>query len=93
MNPIQQRIRRFSHWLLAVTDSWEPVERVLSQALETELLAHPGQWVAMTRERLLASGDDQIEVLNAARAQGVETPILYRVPEPGTSWFLATSGS
>jgi hypothetical protein len=92
MNPIQRVIRRFSFWLLALTDSWEPLEDRLSAALVAELAQHPGKWVAMTHERLLAVGDDPAFVLGAARDQGVESPILDRVPEPGTIYVLAASG-
>ena len=92
MNPIKRSVRRFSFWLLEATDAWEPVER-LSVELEQELLRHPGEWVAMTHERLLASGDNAVEVLAAARESGVETPILYKVPEAGVSYFLHTYAS
>lgn len=87
MNRVQRSIRRFSRWLFEVTDSWEPVERVLSPELEQELLAHSGEWVAMTHERLLASGSDPSEVLASARASGEEMPILYRVPEAGVLYL------
>jgi len=88
MNRVKRSIRRFSYWLLELTDSWEPVERVLSPELEQELLTHSGEWVAMTHDRLLASGDDASEVLATARASGEEMPILYRVPEAGVVYVL-----
>ena len=89
MDPIKRAIRRFSVWLAEATDSWEPVERVLGEDLEQELLAHPGEWVAMTRDRLLATGPTAVAVLEAARAAGEPDPILYKVPRPGTHYFLA----
>jgi len=64
----------------------EPVTRVISRELEMELLGHPGEWVATTRTELVAHGDDSIAVLAEARAKGVESPIIYRVPEPGVTY-------
>jgi hypothetical protein len=62
-------------------------ERVLSAKLEQELLKHPGKWIAMTPDAIVAVGDDSIEVYKAARDAGVMNAILYRVPETGTSYF------
>jgi len=64
-----------------------PMERVLSEELEEELLQHPGRWVAMTREKIIALGDTPAEVFKAALSAGHKTPILYQVPKPGMSFF------
>lgn len=88
MNKAKQTIRRFSRWLDAATDEWEPVERVLSEDLETALLQHPGRWVAMTNERIIAVGDSSTEVYEAAQAAGEAVPILWYVPESDTAWYF-----
>ena len=63
-------------------------ERVLSVELEDELLKHPGKWVAMTPDKIVAIGDDSVVVYKAALKAGVTDAILYRVPEAGTSYFF-----
>ena len=62
-------------------------QRVLSKEVERELLKHPGKWIAMTAEKILAIGDDSVSVYRSAVAAGEPQPILYRVPETGTSYF------
>jgi hypothetical protein len=58
----------------------DPLEHELDPELQKELLTHPGRWVATTRSELLAVGDTASEVFEAARSQGVEHPVIYRVP-------------
>ncbi len=41
-----------------------------------------GQWVALDGDRLLAHGKDHREVLEAARAAGVELPLIELVEDP-----------
>jgi uncharacterized protein DUF5678 len=65
-----------------------PLENELDPELQRELLEHAGQWVAITRSRLVAFGDDAAAVLTKAKEEGVESPILYFVPkEEGTSYY------
>lgn len=63
-------------------------ERVLSTELEDELLKHPGKWIAMTPEKIVAIGDDSVVVYKAALKAGVTDAILYRVPEGGSVYFF-----
>lgn len=64
----------------------EPIIRVISAALEKELLGHPGKWAAITQTELVAVGDDFADVLAEARAKGVPDPIMWPVPEPGITY-------
>jgi len=55
------------------------------QRAELEWLKHngpqyEGQWVALQGSHLLSHGPDAVEVLKRARAQGVVSPLLVRVP-------------
>jgi hypothetical protein len=59
----------------------ERLEFELDPALQDALRAHLGQWVAITRRELIAFGDDPNQVLADAQAQGVENPMIFRVPD------------
>jgi hypothetical protein len=65
-----------------------PLEHEIDPQLQEELLRHTGKWVAMTRTRILAVGDDPQTIFEQARASGVDAPILYHVPDVGTSYFF-----
>lgn len=66
-----------------------PLEHELDSELQDKLLKHPGRWVAITRSRLIAVGDSSFEVLQAARAQGFLSPILFLVPrDEKTAYFF-----
>jgi hypothetical protein len=66
-----------------------PLEHELDPQLQDALVAHQGRWVATTRSEILAVGDSASEVLKAARAAGIESPIVYRVPEDSrTAYFF-----
>lgn len=70
----------------------------LSQAVDTIRLdeqewlvrngpRYMGQWVAIEGSRLLSHGADAVEVLKQARAQGVASPLIVRVPHgPELPW-------
>lgn len=88
MQKIKMAIRSFIRWLERATDEWEPLERVLSEELEAELQLYPGKWVAANKEHVVATGETASEVYEAATAAGVETPLLFRVPEPGVIHIL-----
>ena len=64
-------------------------EYEIAPELQRELLKHPGEWVAITSTRLLATGKSAKQALKRARRKGVDTPIVYRVPEDnGTTYFF-----
>lgn len=44
--------------------------------------AYPGQWLALDGDRLLACGANLAEVAAAARAAGVQFPLLHLVEPP-----------
>jgi hypothetical protein len=44
--------------------------------------AYSGEWLALDGDRLLAHGEDLKAVAAAARAQGVEFPLLHLVEPP-----------
>ncbi len=43
---------------------------------------YPGEWLALDGDRLLAHGHDLSEVAAAARAKGVQFPLLHLVEPP-----------
>ena len=48
---------------------------------------YKGQWVAIEGSRLLSHGPDAVEVLKQARAQGVVSPLIMRIPRsPELPW-------
>jgi len=49
--------------------------------LATESKPYAGQWVALSGSRLVAHGPDADEVREAARAAGVERPLLTHLPQ------------
>ena len=49
--------------------------------LATESEPYAGQWVALSGSRLVAHGADAATVRAAARAAGVERPLLTHLPE------------
>lgn len=54
--------------------------------VQQELLKYPGKWAALTRSELLAIRDSSTEAYEAARAAGVESPILYLIPDNRTGY-------
>jgi hypothetical protein len=49
-----------------------------------------GAWVAISLEqhKVLAYGDDTAEIVESAKAQGENLPLIVRVPEQNISLFL-----
>jgi hypothetical protein len=64
-------------------------KRVLRQLWKLE----PGKWVATTYNRIIAVGDTPTEVYQAAERDGVETPLLYQIPDPNVHWYFAAATS
>jgi hypothetical protein len=58
----------------------------IEPAVQDELLRHPGRWVALTRSAVIAVRDTSTEAYDAARAAGVDSPILYQVPDTRTGY-------
>lgn len=54
--------------------------------VQEELLRHPGKWVALTRSAVIAIKDTSTEAYDAAVAAGVDSPILYQVPDTRTGY-------
>ena len=63
------------------------VELVFPPELEKELWNHPGKWVAIVDDEIIAEGDTVVEVITQARAKGHAEPMIYKVPVPGASYF------
>lgn len=61
----------------------------ISPEVRDALRAHPGKWVALTQNptAILAVGDTPSEVYEAAQRAGVETPLLYQVPDNSSRSF------
>ena len=68
--------------------SERPLEHEIDPDVQEQLLTHPGKWVALTRSEILAVADDPVVAYKAAQAKGVSSPILYQVPEAGSSFFF-----
>jgi len=60
----------------------QPPAHEISPAVQEELVKHPGKWVALTRTAVIEIRDTSTEAYEAAIAAGVESPILYQVPDP-----------
>jgi len=65
------------------------VERVFSEALERALLAYSGKWVAISQERVIASGETPAEALRLAAVAGYRSGLLLHfVQEEGSAYFF-----
>ncbi len=83
------------HVLIAVR-SLEPAEAMGARFAEQQWLnrhghEYRGQWVAIHGDHLISSGSKAAAVLEAARRQGVERPVLTQVPDdaglPSAGWL------
>lgn len=72
----------------AVKDRIEPLQHVLDPSIQDELGKYPGKWVALTRSAVIAVGDNVASVRAEATDKGILSPILFKVPEPGTVLIL-----
>jgi hypothetical protein len=61
----------------------------MTPEMRAALRAYPGRWVALTQNplALLAVGDSPREVYEAAERAGVQTPLLYQVPDDTVQTF------
>jgi hypothetical protein len=61
----------------------------IEPAVQEELIKHPGKWAAVTRSEVIAIRDTPADAYAAARLAGVESPILYQIPDTraGYSYF------
>ncbi len=55
--------------------------------LDVEMQQYAGQWVAIVRQKIVASGDDLKSVVDEAAAKGYKRPLVMRAPEQGV-WIL-----
>lgn len=61
-----------------------PVPPLWSKAVAEQLVQHRGRWVAIRDDRIVSVADTLPEVAAAAQAQGVDQPLVFRVPSnPG----------
>ncbi|MHB8892531.1 MAG: DUF5678 domain-containing protein [Candidatus Limnocylindrales bacterium] len=58
----------------------------IEPAVQDELLRYPGKWVALTRSAVIAVRDTSTEAYDAARSAGIDSPILYQVPDTRTGY-------
>jgi hypothetical protein len=67
----------------------EDLVHEIEPAVQAELVRHPGKWAALTRSEVIAIRDTPAAAYAAARSAGIESPILYHVPDPraGYSYF------
>lgn len=61
----------------------------IEPAVQEELIKHPGKWAAFTRSEVIAIRDTAADAYAAARLAGIESPILYQIPDTraGYSYF------
>jgi hypothetical protein len=60
----------------------EPQDEAAFKWINEHGSEYPGQWLALDGDRLLAHGPDLGEVAAAARAVGVQFPLLHLVEPP-----------
>ena len=74
-----------------VVDERPPEDLIyeIEPGVQAELTKHPGKWAALTRTEILAIRDTSTEAYVAAVEAGVDSPILYLVPDTrsGYSYF------
>jgi hypothetical protein len=58
-------------------------EAMFSPQLLRELWRHPGKWVAIKGNRLVAFGTTPTQALRRAARKGVSDVVLHRVPDDG----------
>jgi len=49
---------------------------------------YPGKWVALDGDRLIAAGDTEREVADAAKADGAYLPLIVYIPGPDEPAFV-----
>jgi hypothetical protein len=55
--------------------------------LNRNCAAYMGEWVALHKGRLIAHGENGLDVFRAAQSQGVNPPLMHRiVQEDSVSW-------
>ena len=73
------------HVLLIITDVSAPGANSgympEQEWLRTHGREYSGQWVALNGEELLSHGSDARGVRDEARAKGVQTPLMVRIPD------------
>lgn len=74
--------------MIADRELEQPLEHEIDPKVQTELLTHPGKWVAFTRSEIVAIADKAIEAWEESQRKGVANPILYRVPETSAAYFF-----
>jgi hypothetical protein len=57
------------------------------QWLKEHAQEYIGQWVALSGDQLIATGNNGVEVFAAAKAQGVDRPLLFQVEPAGSHPF------
>ena len=60
----------------------DPKDEAAFKWINEHSSAYPGQWLALDGDRLLAHGSELAEVASAARALGVQFPLLHLVEPP-----------
>jgi hypothetical protein len=58
-------------------------EALFSRKLQRELWKHPGKWVAIKGDRLVAFGNTPTQALRRAAQKGASDIVLHRVPDDG----------
>jgi predicted DNA-binding antitoxin AbrB/MazE fold protein len=87
-------LRDKQHVLLTITDASAPAANSGRMPEQEWLKAHgqeySGQWVALNGEELLSHGSDARKVRDEARAKGVQTPLMFHIPDepdlPSAFW-------
>lgn len=64
------------------------IERVFSERVERQLLEHPGKWVGLQNDEIVAVGNSPAETLSLAKKAGFSPVLLHHVPEAGKAYFF-----
>lgn len=67
-----------------------------SRGVADQMARHRGRWVALDGDRVIAVADTLSEVRSSAREQGIDEPLLFRVPshpERVAAYLVQRSGS
>jgi hypothetical protein len=64
------------------------MDRVFSEEMERKLLEHPGKWVGLYNDEIVAVGNSPAETLSLAKKAGYSPVLLHHVPEQGKAYFF-----
>lgn len=55
---------------------------------QDELYQYSGQWIAVLKDRVIASGDSVAEVMEQAARQSAEAPLVVKMPSKDEDLYV-----